>query len=205
MKPTHILFIHGGMTFRNRKSYMRFLRTRKVSLGPKHKWSESDLDKRLGKKFQITRPRMPCSDHAKYEEWKFHFERYLPLLPPQSILIGESLGGIFLAKYLSEHRFSRPFRSVYLVCPPFDDSLPDEDVVGGFRLKPDLSLLEKNSKKLVLLFSKNDPVVPLSHAKKYEARLENAEVVVYEHIPGHFETSSLPEIVRMIKADASRR
>lgn len=147
---------------------------------------------------------MPLQDNAKYTEWATHFERYIPKLKPNVILIGESLGGIFLAKYLSEHIFPKKIRSIYLVCPPFDNSLPDEDLVGGFTLKSDLSRLEKNTKRLYLLFSKNDPVVPPSQAKKYAAKLKNAKIIVYDHIAGHFQVSEFPEIVRMIKADVKR-
>ncbi|MBU1075024.1 hypothetical protein KJ705_03010, partial [Patescibacteria group bacterium] len=80
-----------------------------------------------------------------------------------------------------------------------------EDLVGGFKLKSDLSLLEKNSKNLNLLFSKNDNVVPVSHAEKYATRLKNANIVVYKHITGHFKISEFPEIIKMIRNDVKRK
>ena len=70
--------------------------------------------------------------------------------------------------------------SVYLVCSPFDDTVIGEDLVGGFKLKSDLSLIEKNCKKLRLLFSEDDTVVPVSHAKKYAKKLDKAEIIVYK-------------------------
>ena len=121
------------------------------------------------------------------------------------ILIGSSLGGIFLAKYLSENKFPKKILSTYLICPPFDNTLSGEDLVGGFKLKSDLSMMEKNSKNLNLLFSKNDDVVPISHAKKYTNKLKNANIVIYDHINGHFEISEFPEIIRMIKGDVKRK
>lgn len=204
MKETQILYIHGGMTFKNKREYLHFLRKRDISLEPKIKWSGAYLDKKLGRRFKIIRPRMPLQDNAKYAEWAIHFERHIPKLKHNVILIGESLGGIFLAKYLSENTFPKKIHSTYLVCPPFDNSLPDEDLVGGFTLKSDISRLEKNVKKLYLLFSKNDPVVPPSQAKKYAAKLKNANITIYNHIAGHFQVSEFPEIVRMIKTDIKR-
>ncbi len=200
-KKTQIFLIHGGDTFRNRKDYLHYLKTRPISLEKKKRWSLDYLDKNLGKKFEIIRPRMPLQDNAKYEDWKIYFERYLPYLRNNPILIGSSLGGIFLAKYLSEHKFPRKILSTYLICPPFDDTLDEEDLAGGFKLKSDLSLLGKNSKKLYLLFSKDDDIVPVSHAQKYKRKLKNAKIIIYKSKNGHFQVSKFPEIVRMIKND----
>ena len=66
---------------------------------------------------------MPLQDNAKYEEWKILFERYIPHLKDNVILMGNSLGGIFLAKYLSENKFPKKILSTYLTCPPFDNTV----------------------------------------------------------------------------------
>jgi len=200
-KP-QILIVHGGMTFRNQKEYLHFLRTREISLDEKSKWWTNEyLNKKLSRTFQIIRPRMPLSENAKYKEWKIHFERYIPKLRNNVIFIGCSLGGIFLAKYLSENRFPKKILSVYLVCPPYDNTLSEEDLVGGFRLKSDISLIEKSCKHLYLMFSKNDKVVPLSQAEKFRKKLKSAKIIIYKNKNGHFKISKFPEIVRMIRKD----
>lgn len=200
-KKTQIFMIHGGMTFKNKKDHLHFLKTRKISIEEKMNWSNEYLKKNLGKKFVLIKPHMPSGDNAKYKEWKIHFERYFPLLRNNIILIGTSLGGIFLAKYLSEHKFPKKILSTYLICPPFDDTLKGENLVGGFKLKSDLSLIEKNSKHLNLMFSKDDDVVPVSHAEKFREKLKNANIIIYKSKNGHFRISKFPEIVKMIKAD----
>jgi len=199
-----IFMIHGGMTFKNKKDYLHFLETRKISIEEKIKWSNEFFKKGLGKDFEIIKPRMPLQDNAKYNEWKIHFERYFPQLRNNIILIGSSLGGIFLAKYLSENKFPKKILSTYLICPPFDNTLEGEDLVGGFKLKSDLSLLEKNSKNLYLMFSKDDDVVPVSHAEKYRKKLKNANIIIFESKNGHFKISEFPEIVKMIKSDVKK-
>lgn len=204
-RKTQIFVIHGGNTFRNNKGYLRYLKTKPISLEKRTGFYHDYFDKTLGKKFEIIRPRMPLQDYAKYKEWEIYFERHIPYLRNNMILVGNSLGGIFLAKYLSEHTFPKKILSTYLICPPFDDSLPGESLAGGFRLKSDLSLLEKNSKNLYLLFSKDDDVVPVSHAKKYANKLKRAKIVIYKSKNGHFKVSKFPEIVRMIKKDAKKR
>src|SRR3972149_7814140 len=131
-KKVQIFIIHGGMTFKNKKDYLHFLKTRKVSIEEKIRWTDKFLEKHLGKNFEIIKPRMPLQDNAKYDEWKIHFERFFPQLRNNIILIGSSLGGIFLAKYLSEHKFPKKILATYLICPPYDNNLPGEDLVGGF-------------------------------------------------------------------------
>jgi predicted alpha/beta hydrolase family esterase len=200
MKKQQILMVHGGMTFKTEKDYLKFLKTKRISTVSKPYW-EADLEKKFKKKFDVIRPRMPLADNAKYRDWAILFGRYVKLLTKDSILIGSSLGGIFLAKYLSENKLPRKALSVFLVCAPFDDTCPGEDLVGGFELKKDLSLIEKNTKNLHILFSKDDDVVPVAHAEKYRKKLPNAHLVIYKSKNGHFDVPTFPEIITLIKAD----
>lgn len=197
-QKTQILFIHGGMTFLNKKAHIEFLKNRPIKLENTKSWKEEYLRKEL-KNMQIIKPKMPCPDNAKYKEWKIFFERYFPHINDNVILIGESLGGIFLAKYLSENKFPKKILSVYLVCPPHSDDLPNERLSGGFKIKSNLSLLEKQSKNLTLMFSKDDDVVPINHAEKYREKLKYAKIIIYKSKKGHFKISKFPEIIRMIK------
>ncbi len=198
-EKTQIVIIHGGMTFKNKKDYLHYLKTRKISIEGKIRWRDDYLDKKLGEYCEIIRPRMPLQDNAKYEEWKIHFERYFSHLRNNIILIGQSLGGTFLAKYLSENKLPKKILSLYLIGSAFDNTLPGEDLVGGFKLKSDISMIEKNSPNLNLLFSKDDDVVPVSHTEKFRKKLKNANIIIYESKNGHFKISEFPEIVEMIK------
>jgi len=202
---TQVFLIHGGMTFKNKKDYLGFLKHRPIRLTQRVYWAGDYLTKKLGKDFKIISPRMPLQDNAKYVDWKIHFERFIPHLRSRTILIGSSLGGIFLAKYLSENKLPKRFLSTYLVCPPYDNSLSSEDLVGGFKLSSDLSLLEKNSKNLYLLFSKDDDVVPPLHAEKYAKKLTKANIIIFESKNGHFNVSEFPEIIKMIKRDVKSK
>ena len=200
-KKTQILFIHGGMTFKNKEDYLDFLRNRKITINEKIKWNGQYFKEALKDYCKIIKPRMPLQDNATYEEWKIHFERYFEQLDESVILIGVSLGGVFLSKYLSENKFHKKLISVYLVCPPYDNTLIEEDLVGGFDLQSDLSMIEENCKKITLLFSKDDDCVPVEHAEKYKEKLPNSNIVIYESKNGHFNIEEFPEIVEMIKDD----
>ncbi len=194
-----IFIIHGGTTFKKYGEYLKFLENRELSLEKKARWRNEYLDKKLSRDFELIRPNMPASDNAKYLEWKLNFENYFKLLRSDLILIGVSLGGIFLAKYLSENKFPKKIAKVILVCPPFDDSLSLEDLAGGFKLKSNLSLIEKNCKNVVLLFSEDDDVVPIIHASKYAQKLPKARIMIFESKNGHFRISEFPEIIKLIR------
>jgi predicted alpha/beta hydrolase family esterase len=117
MNKTLVFYIHGGTTFKSKKEYLDFLKNRKVSLDEKVKWSELYLDEKLGSSFHVVRPRMPLQENATYEEWKLTFESYLPLMKvyEKVVLIGVSLGGIFLAKYLTEQNLRKKVLATFLI------------------------------------------------------------------------------------------
>ena len=192
------------MTCVSQKDYLHFLKTREISIEKKARWYDDYLDKELGKNFKIIRPRMPLQDNAKYQDWKIHFERFFPYLKDNIILIGVSLGGIFLAKYLSEHKFPKKISATFLICPPFDDTLNMERLAGGFKLKSNLSLLQKNSKNIYLMFSRDDDIVPISQSEKYKAKLKNAKIIIYKNKNGHFKVSKFSELIKMIKNEVKK-
>lgn len=200
-KKVPILFIHGGMTFKKRSDYLNYLKTREISLEDKKRWIDAFFKKPLNQQFELIKPRMPRAEDAHYDEWAIHFKRYLTLIKKDFILIGASLGGLFLAKFLSENKLPRKSLATYLVCPPYDGSLSQEDLVGGFKLPKNLSGLEKNSKKLYLFFSADDPVVPIEHAQKYKSKLKSPIIKIYKSKNGHFLIPRFPELIKIIKAD----
>ncbi len=201
MTKQQILYIHGGMTHKNKENYINFLKNRRIKLEKKKKRRDEYLPKTLWDNFQVIVPRIPCQDNAQYEEWKIHCEKYLDLLDDNPILIWSSLGGIFLAKYLSENKLDKKILKSYIICPPFDDTIEGEDLVGGFELGDDLSLLMENFPQTTFMFSEDDPVIPIDHADKYKKALPDAEYIIYESKNGHFAIEEFPEIIQMIKKD----
>lgn len=197
-----LVYIHGGMTFRTKKEYVAWLRTREITIEKRVKWSEGYLDTALGGKFEIIRPRMPMAENAQYEEWKLVFERYMPFFRNGMVLLGVSLGGVFLAKYLSSKKLPVRIGRVVLVAPPFDNSLfsevSREKLVGGFALRGDLLMIEKNCKDIHFFFSPNDDVVPIGHCEKYARALPYAKFNIMENVEGHFQIAEFPEVVEVI-------
>lgn len=194
-----ILLIHGGTTFNTRKEYLSFLKNLKIDLDRYRKigWKDT-LRKELGAGFDLLLPKMPNPTNAGYEEWKILFKKIAPLLKKNVILIGHSLGGIFLAKYLSENKFPKKILATFLISAPYDEKDMGESL-GGFVLPKSLKKLNKQGGKIFLYQSKDDKVVPYSHLKKYKKALPNAIVREFKK-RGHFDQPKFPELVEDIKS-----
>lgn len=194
-----IFIIHGGETFNNYNQYWKYLEDYKIDFekSTKKKWKETLGDK-LGSRYEIIYPQMPSYRNAKYKEWKLWFEKHMPIVRPGVVLVGHSLGGIFLSKYLSEEKMRKKPSAALLVAAPFDDKESDY-VLGDFKLKKDLSLITKQCPNTIFYFSEDDDCVPFSDAAKYQKALPDAKYRIYKN-HGHFRLTSFPEIIRDIQA-----
>ncbi|HRH33232.1 MAG TPA: hypothetical protein PK720_03810, partial [bacterium] len=117
-----IIVIHGGDAFDSYDDYLAFLQGYEIdrSIFLKGGWKQN-LQKDLGGEYEVLLPVMPNKFNAKYLEWKIWFEKMIPFFESGIILIGHSLGGIFLAKYLAENNFSKKAQALFLVAAPFND------------------------------------------------------------------------------------
>ena len=197
MTKQQLLHIHGGETFHDHADYIQYLHNRTVSLEPYRKWQQ-DYEQLIDA-YDIIRPQMPCKEHAQYTEWKIRFEHYIPLLKDNCVLVGNSLGGTFLAKYLSENIFPHVIAAAFLLVTPFDDDMSEDDLAGGFELGDDLSLLEKNCPNLIMYFMDNDTVIPVSHAKKFAQAVPHADIHVLSGKEGHCIGSEFSELIHHIQ------
>ncbi|HUD04257.1 MAG TPA: alpha/beta hydrolase [Candidatus Paceibacterota bacterium] len=199
-----VLVIHGGDAFNTYKEYLAELKTEKINLDliPYKGWKDT-LGEKLGKSFQVITPRMPSKDNAKYNEWKIWFEKYIPFLKQNMILVGHSLGGIFLAKYLSENRFPKKIKATFLVAAPYfsigDRYSERRDTPKDWILPKSLLKFEKQGGKIFLYQSKGDTLVLFNDVKKYERELPSAHPKIFSN-KGHFILEKFPEIVREIKS-----
>lgn len=193
--PQHVFVIHGGNAFNSHAGYVASLTTKEVSLERlRAKGWKMTLGEHLGSDFEVFNPQMPCGQNAKYAEWKIIFDKLVPLMELGVILIGHSLGGIFLAKYLSEETFPKPITATLLVAPPFNTAgeYPLADFIFG-----DLSRLPTQAGKIFIYHSHDDQIVPFSNAEAYKNALPEAELVAFAN-RGHFNDDVFPELVQEI-------
>jgi hypothetical protein len=192
-----IIIIHGGTTFNTYEEYISYLRNSKVNIEKfkaRADW-KNNLEKELGDNFEVLAPRMPNKTNACYGEWKIWFERIIPFLNNNVVFVGHSLGGIFLAKYLSENSFPKKIRAVLLVAAPFGG---EGESLADFVLPFSLEKLSLQSGSVYLLHSTDDQVVPFDQFYKYKKNLPDAETLIFAD-KGHFNQESFPEIVELIR------
>jgi len=108
-----IVIIHGASSFKTYEDYLTSLKNEEISLGAlkSHKRWRDTLSLELGDGYEVLTPRIPNSTDARYKEWKIWFDKITEFIDDEVILIGHFMGGIFLAKYLSENILSSYRRS----------------------------------------------------------------------------------------------
>lgn len=195
-----VVVIHGGRAYKSHKEYLSALRKYDIKFEKmtKKRWKDG-LGEKLGRGFQVVMPKMPNPDNAKYLEWKIWFGKMIPFLEKEVILLGHSLGGIFLVKYLSENKFPKKILATIIVSAPFK-----KGVKGGFGLNKNLNKLQDQSGKLVFYHSLDDEAVSFAEFLEYKKFFPNAQFRQFKK-RGHFGQTTFPEVVREIKGIFSKK
>jgi predicted alpha/beta hydrolase family esterase len=198
-----VLYIHGGDSFGKYEDFLQDLHTKTVrdpfGLEKGGIWAEN-LRESLND-FELLMPRMPNSQNAKYEEWKIWFERYFEFLHDDAILIGWSLGGMFLAKYLSEEKFPFKIKAVYLLGAPsgeFTDESGNDCASFKFSME-NLANLTRQVEEVNVWHSEDDFVVPFGELELYKKSLPEAKVMTFSD-KNHFLIPEFPELINSIKS-----
>jgi predicted alpha/beta hydrolase family esterase len=115
-----VIVIGGGETFDTYVDALNFLRSIRLDFDKTDsKGWRQNLQTDLGEDFEVISISMPNKFNAKYLEWKIWFEKYSTLLTSETILVGHSLGAIFLIKYLSDNRLLQSVKATFLVSAPY--------------------------------------------------------------------------------------
>ncbi|MEK7639224.1 MAG: alpha/beta hydrolase [Patescibacteria group bacterium] len=199
-----VFYIHGADSFTDYNKFLEYLLTIPIrdlpDAEPIIRWSKT-LREDLGGNFEVFTPTMPNKQNAKYLEWKIWFERHFEYLHDGIILVGASQGGYFLAKYLVENSFPFDVKALFLLAAPFERRPEDESGEDGGDFEFDTSRvgeLQKKAEKIVIMHSKDDPVVSFSHGEKYAAAIPQAEFITFEN-KNHFLIEKFPELLEKIR------
>ena len=130
-----------------------------------------------------------------YDLWAAKLKEALNgLNPSETVLIGHSLGGALIPRYLSGYA-GEPFLASFLVAAPFSNI--GWGVLSDFFEKGKLEASAKDKMgKITILASDDDPHVPLDHSEKYRELL-GGEVIV-EHNMEHLWQREYERLVDLI-------
>ena len=199
-----IFYIHGGDSFLNNDDFIERLKTRplwhmeqKGSGEVSKKWTAS-LAEDLGDNYEVIMPPMPNRENARFEEWSIWFERHFEYLNEGFILIGCSLGAMFLAKYLTLKKLPVTPRALILMAGAYElDGFADKDC-GDFLIKPEEVSLE-GLREIIIMHSKDDFLVPFEHGEALSRALPQAEFITFED-KNHFLIPEFPELISKIRS-----
>lgn len=139
---------------------------------PQENWFPWMSEKLEEKGVEVIIPKFPTPEGQSLESWLNVLDQYKELIDEKSILIGHSLGGLFLLRVLE--RLEKPVKAAFFVAAPigvrpikFYES--DEKFSPGFLFNWDK--IESNAQQFMVFHSGNDPYVSLGNGKELSERL----------------------------------
>ncbi len=192
-----LVFIHGGETFPDYAHYIDWLQS-ESTFDPErndrrsrrwHRQLESALPG-----WEILRPQMPNDLNAQYLEWSIYFKKVIPHIREGAVLVGHSLGGTFLLKYLSQERMPISLTSIHLVAPSFGVEHT------SFTVSEDISFIARDAKYCTVHHATDDRVVPYAESETGVSRISGAQLLTYEH-RGHFLDETFPELIDLVERE----
>lgn len=150
----------------------------------------------LGSNYNVLYPQMPDPEEPEYEAWKQQLDQEFEVLDDEIILVGHSLGGSVLVKYLSEQAPEKTIAGLFMVAAPF---------WGLKNWRVEEYMLAKNFTAnlpripyIYLYHSQTDAVVPFAHVEQYARKLPGS--VLHTCTGGdHLFNAGLPELVDDIR------
>lgn len=199
-----MFYVHGGDSYSKYENFLQSLRTATVRNLPGRDssafWTKT-LAEDLGEDYEVFMPAMPNKQNAQYEEWKIWFERHFEYLREEVILVGWSLGGMFLAKYLSENNPPFDIKSLYLLAAPCGEYTQEQDDADCLSFKFSAEVagnIAKTAENIEIWHSEDDFVVPIVEAHWYKMHLPGAKLRIFKD-KNHFLLPELPELIADIK------
>ncbi len=191
-----IIYIHWWTSFPNNDAFCEALKSWNYKpFTQKIQWVDW-LAEQTKWEFEVFHPAMPNKYNANYKAWKIWFEKIFPFLNDEdTILIGHSLGGMFMMKYLTEEWFPKQISKLYLISSVSNNKI---EYLWDFEVDlKKISILQDLSKKIVIYHSTDDSEVPYTNSLEIHANLPKAELIPFSD-RGHFRQREFPELLENI-------
>ena len=147
--------------------------------------------------YHLIHPIMPNPEDPKYVLWEAQLEKELMMLDDEVIIIGHSLGGSVLLKYLSEKTIPCSISGLFIIAAPYWGKDKDWQA-SDYILSENFAAKLPTIPKIFLYHSIHDKVVPFTHFKHYKQKLPMANTQILNGNEHDF-SNGLPKLVNDIK------
>jgi uncharacterized protein len=155
----------------------------------------TSLQQSLGDHYQVWFPRIPNEENPEYHTYRAQIAASLASLDGPVILVGHSLGGFFLVRFLSERQTDYQIAGIFLIATPYVGmgGWHDEE----YAIPDDLAARLPEGVPVYCYHSRDDETAPFSHLALYAKRLPHA--VIREVDGGHQLNNDLSVVANDIK------
>lgn len=143
----------------------------------------------------VEAPELPNPLRPTYGSWMRSVRRSAERWDRWTIVVGHSLGGVLALRALDQA--DTKVRAVVTVSTPFAATVTVKELIGFFDHSIDWRKLRRRAKRFVTIHSKNDPLVPYDHARRYQEILGSRVVLTAKD--SHFIGKRAPAVWGEIK------
>lgn len=151
----------------------------------------------LGDEYNLLYPKMPNPENPRYKLWEVLLEKEFATLDGEVFLIGHSLGGSVLLKYLAEKNMDCLISGLFMIAAPYWGK-DDDWQVNEYILPDNFATKLSQISHIFLYHSHNDEVVPLKHFEYYKQKLPKANTHILDG-DEHYFNNGLPKLIDDIK------
>lgn len=193
-----LFFVHGGDSLKPEEDFFAHWEsdaawkvTDPFTSGSGRKKWKDDMCEKLASSFVCAAPRFPNDMDAHYAQWRWWFDKHVPFMRDGIVLVGHSLGGNFLGKYLAEQAMPIRVAQLHLVAPAWGE--------GDFTMPEDLSSIGAQVEHVYIYHSTDDAVVPFAHGERFAAAIPSAEFVRFTDRNHFFAQHEFPELLERVQ------
>lgn len=158
------------------------------------------LERALGDTYRVYFPKMPDEADPKFASWTQKIASEVSSQDGEVLLVGHSLGGAALLKYLAEEEVPKPVAGLFLLAAPSWDA--NEWNFDDLKLPAHLDKTLAYIPRIYLYHSRDDAVVPFGHLALHSARLPRAIVRAVDR-GGHQFGNDLSHVAKDIGSEAA--
>lgn len=198
MEKLQIVFIHGGDSLDSDLKFYDFLKSLTYDPYPveQKKWRDG-IKEALAETHECIMPRMPNAMNSDYVAWSIWFEKVVLFLREGVVLVGHSMGGGFLLRYLTENKLPVTVSQLHLIAGVIDDV--DCRGVGEFGVTITNWLgFASAINEVHIWHSTDDTSVPIHHAERLAAKCPDATTHYFTD-RGHFLQPEFTELLQQIQ------